>query len=268
MISEKHSFLTEYERKNSDAFNENGFLISNSNEEYSDLIIKKIETVVANKCVNPPKKNTELNNIHTLVDIPSSNKFRLDIISEINSDSDFRKIYYRAAKKQLDAIVGNDLVMQTRINLSIQIPNDDSALLPVHADSWSGDSPFEVVLWVPVVDCSESRSMYILPATEYDFKEFEEFRRVGMNSDQIFKEIRDRVVFLDVNVGKNLIFNQNLPHGNILNSTDKTRWSLNCGFKSILSPFEDKGLGEFFEPINMKPMTRIGISEYKRLKGN
>ena len=86
--------------------------------------------------------------------------------------------------------------------MSIQIPNDDSALLPVHADSWSGDSPFEVVLWVPVVDCSESRSMYILPATEYDFKEFEEFREVGMNSDQIFKEIRDRVVFLDVNVGK------------------------------------------------------------------
>ena len=42
MISEKHSFLTEYERKNSDAFNENGFLISNSNEEYSDLIIKRL----------------------------------------------------------------------------------------------------------------------------------------------------------------------------------------------------------------------------------
>ena len=51
-------------------------------------------------------------------------------------------------QKFLDMIVGNELVMQKSINLSIQLPNDDSSLLPIHADVWSGDSPFEVVAWV------------------------------------------------------------------------------------------------------------------------
>ena len=52
--------------------------------------------------------------------------------------------------------------MQMRISLSIQLPNDDSSLLPVHADTWSGVSPYEVVVWLPMVDCYKTKSMYIL----------------------------------------------------------------------------------------------------------
>ena len=43
--------------------------------------------------------------------------------------------------------------MQQRINLSIQLPNDKSSLLPIHSDTWSGDSPFETVVWIPMVNC-------------------------------------------------------------------------------------------------------------------
>ena len=43
--------------------------------------------------------------------------------------------------------------MQMRVNLSIQLPRDKSSLLPVHSDVWSGDSPFETVVWLPLVDC-------------------------------------------------------------------------------------------------------------------
>ena len=44
-------------------------------------------------------------------------------------------------------------MMQKNLNLSIQCPNDNSSLLPIHFDVWSGDSPFEINLWVPLVDC-------------------------------------------------------------------------------------------------------------------
>ena len=53
--------------------------------------------------------------------------------------------------------------MQLRVNLSIQLPNDDSSLLPIHADTWSGVSPFETVIWLPLVDCFKTKSMYLLP---------------------------------------------------------------------------------------------------------
>ena len=59
-----------------------------------------------------------------------------------------------------------------------------------------------------------------------------------------------------------LIFNQSLPHGNIINREKETRWSLNCRFKSVFSPYDDKKIGEFFKPITLRPATMIGI-KYK-----
>ena len=57
--------------------------------------------------------------------------------------------------------------MQKRINLSIQLPNDSSSLLPLHSDIWSETSPFEAVVWIPLVDCFKTKSMYILKANKY-----------------------------------------------------------------------------------------------------
>ena len=53
-------------------------------------------------------------------------------------------------------------MMQNNINLSIQFPNDNSSLLPIHSDVWSGDSPYELNLWIPLVNCFKTKSMYIL----------------------------------------------------------------------------------------------------------
>ena len=81
----------------------------------------------------------------------------------------------------LETLVGNELAMQLRINLSIQLPCDDSSLLPVHSDVWSGDSPFEVVVWLPLVDCYGTKSMYILPPglSEELSAEFSQHARQG-----------------------------------------------------------------------------------------
>ena len=32
----------------------------------------------------------------------------------------------------------------------------------------SGDSPFEVVVWIPLVDCYKTKTMYILPPKHYN----------------------------------------------------------------------------------------------------
>ena len=56
-----------------------------------------------------------------------------------------------------------------------------------------------------------------------------------------------------------MIFNQSLPHGNIVNKETQTRWSLNCRFKSVFSPYRDKKIGEFFEPITLKPVSELAI---------
>ena len=37
-----------------------------------------------------------------------------------------------------------------------------------------------------------------------------------------------------------MLFNQNLPHGNIVNKSNETRISLNCRFKSLFTPIGKK----------------------------
>ena len=150
--------------------------------------------------------------------------------------------------------------MQNRINLSIQIPNDDSSLLPIHSDTWSGDSPFEAVLWIPLVNCYSSKSMYILPPKHLE--RIDNFFSINKNSssEEIFNEIKNDVEWINIDYGEILIFNQNLPHGNVVNNENATRWSMNCRFKSICSPYVDKKIREFFEPITLRAISKIGMN--------
>ena len=59
--------------------------------------------------------------------------------------------------------------------------------------------------------------------------------------------------------GNILIFNQNLIHGNHVNLEKDTRWSMNCRFKSIFTPYSEKAIGEYFEPITLRPASKDGM---------
>lgn len=208
----------------------------------------------------PKDAESFLNEIHKSVKPAVLNDFRLKVIQGLNSLSEFRSMYFRLARPYLEAIVGNELAMQQRINLSIQMPDDTSSLLPVHADTWSGDSPFEVVVWLPLVDCFGTKAMYLLPPIESEKFSNDFNSRGGSSSESIFDSIKDEVKWLDIKSGQVMLFDQSLPHGNRLNLESQTRWSMNCRFKGVFTPYGDKKLGEFFEPITLRPASRRGMS--------
>lgn len=206
--------------------------------------------------------NVNLENIHKIVPVSKLNQFRLYCINEISKKDDLRVAYYQVFKNYTDLIIGNELVMQKKLNLSVQMPKDTSSLLNIHADTWSGDSPFETVCWLPMVDCVGTMSMFILPAYNYEFfsEKYIEFK--NKNSDELLESLRDKLIWIEIKYGEALIFNQNLPHGNVVNEELNSRWSFNCRFKSIFTPYKDKKIGEFFEPISLKPTSKIGL-KYK-----
>jgi sporadic carbohydrate cluster 2OG-Fe(II) oxygenase len=162
-----------------------------------------------------------------------------------------RRAYFNLAQKALYTLIGNELAMQKKFNVNIQLPGDDKSLLPVHADTWTGDSPYQLVCWVPLVDCYRTKSMYILPPGN-------DFTLEG-SSEDVWNRIKDRVKFLDVKYGEVLLFNPTLPHGNRVNEESTTRWTINVRFKNIWSPYGVKGLGEHFEPITLRAASRIGM---------
>ena len=49
------------------------------------------------------------------------------------------------------------------VGLSIQMPRLEF-LLPIHSDVFSSDcSPYELVIWIPLVKCYKTKSMFYLP---------------------------------------------------------------------------------------------------------
>ena len=63
----------------------------------------------------------------------------------------------------------------------------------------------------------------------------------------------------NIKYGQVLLFNQCLPHGNTINNEKESRWSLNCRFKSVFTPYSDKKIGEFFEPITLRKVSELAI---------
>lgn len=207
-----------------------------------------------------------LDTIHERVDVAGLNDLRLAVIRGMNRESWFRPAYHALARRALATLVGNELAMQRRVNLSVQLPRDRSSLLPVHADVWSGDSPYEVVLWVPLVDCHRTKSMYIAER-RFDEETQETLARfAGRSAEDLYQAIERNLTFLEVPAGHCLLFTQNLMHGNRVNEEVGTRWSMNCRFKALLAPYADKKLGEFFEPITLRPATRFGL-DYRLPEG-
>jgi sporadic carbohydrate cluster 2OG-Fe(II) oxygenase len=253
------NFLNKEEKKKTKIFLETGYIISKV-ENISSL--KYISSLISKSINQQLKKkiSLNLNKTHQKISIEELNNFRLGIIHKINKDKLLRYHYFNIAREALYVLAGNELMMQKNINLSIQFPNDNSSLLPIHSDVWSGDSAYEINLWVPLVNCYKTKSMYILEQNDYaNFKKKMQKNKYSSSKD-IFKLVKNKVRWLNVDYGQFLIFNQALPHGNVVNIEKETRWSMNCRFKSFFSPYGDKKVGEFFLPITTRAISEIGMN--------
>jgi len=258
------SFISDSEKLISEEFLSKGYIVRDiSHIEELDKIRSEIYFILNDKRSSSKKEiQSFFDNTHNSIDKSLLNQKRVELIAKLNSLPWLRESYYKIGKEYLDLIVGNELSMQLRINLSIQFPNDNSSLLPLHCDTWSGDSPFEVVLWIPLVDCYDTKSMYLLSPEESKklYGSFDEY--MALDSEVLYEKIKEKTKFISVKYGQLLIFNQGIPHGNRINETSDTRWSMNCRFKSVFSPYGDKKLGEFFEPINLKAASKIGMDYF------
>jgi len=194
------------------------------------------------------------------------NDLRLAIIETFKSTTWFREAYFSCARNLLDTIVGNELAMQRGVGFSIQLPNDEQSLLPLHSDAWSEDSPFEIVLWIPLVDVYRTKSMFILPlAHEARWREkMPQYAEGGVAA--LFRDMEADLQWLDIPYGKVLLFTHTLMHGNHVNHEATARWSTNVRFKALFTPYSDKRLGDFFDPITIRAASRIGMT-YEQPRG-
>ena len=250
------------------SFQKNGYLIKKSNDIES---LNKIQDLVGKYLLKDSKKIRISNSdyfktLHKYVKKNQLNGFRINAINSINKNSKFRDLYYSSSRELLDGLVGNEIAMQKKINLSIQMPNDNKSMLPMHSDIYAGESPFEVVVWIPLMDVKKSTHSMFITSPKHNVKINKEITKNKKSTIlSIYNKYKKKFKFLKINYGEILIFSPIIQHGNVVNTTKITRVSLNCRFKSLLSPFDvfsktHRNIPHFFKPHSIKPLTKIGFS--------
>jgi len=212
-------------------------------------------------CKVPADHGAFLNSIHQQVKPEKLNDLRLFVFRSMNDLRWLRPTYYALGRSLLAALVGNELAMQNRVNLSIQMSNDNSSLLDMHSDVYGGETPFQVVQWLPLVDVFATKSMFILPSPKSKAvaKRINTLKEGGMT--QLYDQVKEDLVFLNIPYGKVLIFDSSCLHGNTVNAEPTSRWSVNCRFTGLFTPYTsyEKKLGSFYLPITTRAASRIGM---------
>ncbi|MES2962701.1 MAG: sporadic carbohydrate cluster 2OG-Fe(II) oxygenase [Bdellovibrionota bacterium] len=195
-----------------------------------------------------------LSEVHRAIEPARLNELRLDAIRQLNGDVDFRNSLLTQVSPQLEACFGPDIAAQKTIGLVISMPGDATSQIPLHSDTWTGHSPFELNLWVPFTRTVRTQSMFLLPLSRLRDRPIE-----GMKSGATIQDLMSRhesdFKYIEMEPGQALLFWHHLPHGNTVNREESTRWSLNMRFKNLFTPYGEKGLGDYFVPWKKGPFT-------------
>ncbi len=262
MVDGAVSFLSAQEQRIAEDFLRDGCIIAPAEDRAALDRIRDFVAATAAAFLGEPAPNDPqrfLDAIGERVAPARLNDLRLAVIEALGAADWFREAYFACGRRLLEIVAGNELAMQRGVGFSVQLPDDDSSLLPLHSDVWSEDSPFEVVLWIPLVDCFGTKSMFVLPP-DADARwrpRMHEF--AGGNVDALFAAVESELRWLEIRYGSVLVFTHTLMHGNRVNAERTARWSMNVRFKGLFTPYADKGLGDFFTPITLRPASRIGM---------
>ncbi|MAJ81435.1 MAG: hypothetical protein CMF41_00800, partial [Legionellales bacterium] len=191
------------------------------------------------------------------------NSIRLNAFRALNAQENWDKNYYKMAKGLLDSLFGPDLLIQRKLNLSIQMPNDKSSILGMHTDTLSGQSPFEFVMWTAFTKGYDTNSMFYFDrqTSKEIFYEMTTFEVEGLEA--LRQKYWSKAKFLNVDPSDVVLFSGTLFHGNVINETNDTRISINCRFKNLFAPAgntksADRGVGIFYKLLSESVATEIG----------
>ncbi len=212
---------------------------------------------------NNKKFNGNLSLTHNYVTKEKINKIRIASFNSINKHK-WQKIIKKLVFDEIKKILGPDLLIQTKLNLSIQMPGDSTSLLPAHSDTWSSDSPFQLNLWIPLTNTYSTNSMFMFSEKE----SLNLFKKISLDKKIVKIRKPKKKDFINLKFGQLLIFNPGIVHGNVVNQTKHTRVSLNVRVKSIFSPQpddqnNDRKFGTYYDLFNISNNTEFALNILK-----
>jgi len=204
------------------------------------------------------RKRLPLSRIHDVLSGSALNEFRIACFDELNRNP-WVEWFYKDCSELVAKLIGPDFCIQSKLNLSIVPPRDRSSQLPIHSDSWAGDSPFQLNFWFPLTDAVGDSGIYIVdPDCTLDAMQY---LQVNGRLPPIKKRSRMTVA---ARVGDVIVFNPALLHGSGLNTSTKTRLSLNLRVKNFFAPdfsaqFPDRNSASYYAHTVLSDATKFGV---------
>lgn len=195
---------------------------------------------------------TSLEELHEIISSLEVNSYRLVQIAKINASNEKIEKLIEPFWPAIREILGGDCLRQKRINLVVHLPGDEGSIIPIHSDVKTGNSPFELGLWLPLTACTPENTMWIMPMEHW----LEENRKFP-------HAINEKFIPIVTDGSEALFFKHFLPHGNEVNRSSQTRVSLNIRFKSLFSPENKKNLLDYYTPWKFSDFTRQALREWE-----
>lgn len=190
-------------------------------------------------------------------------RFRQELTRAMSEALDVGHDVFTAFEAELTVLVGTDVLAQRVPNLVFQPPGDPQPT-ELHRDA-PANSPYEVVVWLPLVDCSRTKSMYLLDRSASE--EVLAFHRRHPGDATSFNRLLDaRAVLMEVPYGSALLFWPGLFHGSLVNRESDSRLSLNIRYKNLFAPLGMKDPFRYFAVMRTSPLTRLGLA-FERQEG-
>jgi len=232
-------------------------LSKNSWAEFNKIIHDGLSTIL------------ELNFENNTEDFSNLNEKRMETFRKLNSVSNWELKYSALGLEYLEQLLGPDILIQRKLNLSVQLPYDRTSMLGIHADTLSGQSPFEIVMWTAFTDVFETNGMFYFDreTSKKMYSEMPKFETEGL--EYLRKKYWKHVKFLKMKSGQIALFTGTIFHGNVINKTNKPRVSINCRYKNLFSPQGqtqaiDRGGSIFYKKLKDSTVTRIGHEYLQR----
>lgn len=173
-------------------------------------------------------------------------------------------------------LIGSDLHIQQQPFLRIARPGAPQDNIGMHRDTWYGDTPYEISVWIPFTDTDEGNALRVAPGShvwpeeKYPVERFAGGVEKGSLRHSLGfihgspKRFAHHVptVGLPVQVGQAIVFSLALLHGQEVNSSTQTRISMDVRLANSLAPVKmaRSRNDSYYERLAVSPVTQTALA--------
>jgi sporadic carbohydrate cluster 2OG-Fe(II) oxygenase len=205
-----------------------------------------------------------------------------DVIGDLTEAREQTKHYPRAIVHAelpfFQSIVGPDLHIQSLPYLRVSRPGIADDNIGLHRDTWYGDSPYELSVWIPLTDTDIGNALLVAPGSHIWPEEELENRKKQADKGSVKhslgfmyapKELRRPVNLkpLTVKVGQMIVFSLSLLHGQEVNRSTRTRVSMDVRVANSLAPIQwERSKANYYQPLSVSPLREQALKYYEAQK--